>query len=317
MTHLAALVVTYNRLEKLKATLAALLADGPEVLDAVVVIDNASTDGTGDWLAGHADPRLDRVTLQENSGGAGGFAAGLARIREQHDPDWTVLMDDDARPEPGTLARFAGQRRDEAEAWMAATYLPDGSIAEMNRPWVNPFWHPSVLLRSVVSGRAGFHIPDECFEANKVLPVDGGSFVGLFLSRAALQLVPDPDPGLFVYGDDVLYTLALTRRGGRILFDSDLVFHHDCQTLEGDIPRFDPLWKAYYYHRNQLFVYREAAGPLLFWPVLLIKWFTWRSRARRYGAERSRYLRVLRQAIHDGIRNRRNRTLAEARKLSA
>ncbi|WP_238986796.1 glycosyltransferase [Paracoccus sp. MKU1] len=47
----AAVVVTFNRLRHLKKTLARLLS---EPLDHVVVVENGSTDGTRDWLAGQA-----------------------------------------------------------------------------------------------------------------------------------------------------------------------------------------------------------------------------------------------------------------------
>ena len=48
---LVAVVVTYNRLDKLKATLARLLESPASELAAVVVVDNASTDATAAWLA--------------------------------------------------------------------------------------------------------------------------------------------------------------------------------------------------------------------------------------------------------------------------
>ncbi|WP_374328265.1 glycosyltransferase, partial [Paracoccus pantotrophus] len=52
---IAAVVVTFNRLAHLEKTLARLLA---EPLDHVVVVENGSTDGTREWLAGQGDPRL-------------------------------------------------------------------------------------------------------------------------------------------------------------------------------------------------------------------------------------------------------------------
>ncbi|WP_392341740.1 glycosyltransferase [Phaeobacter sp. BS52] len=48
---LVAVVVTYNRLAKLKVTLARLLDSPAQELASLVVVDNASNDGTGDWLA--------------------------------------------------------------------------------------------------------------------------------------------------------------------------------------------------------------------------------------------------------------------------
>ena len=71
----AAVVVTWNRRELLREALAALRAQTlPPV--CIVVVDNASTDGTDELLreeAEHGD--LDVVRLGKNTGGAGGFNA--------------------------------------------------------------------------------------------------------------------------------------------------------------------------------------------------------------------------------------------------
>ena len=66
---LAALVVTRDRLDHLKTTLARLLDSPADVLVEVVVVDNASTDGTGAWLAAQRDVRLTVLTQAENLGG--------------------------------------------------------------------------------------------------------------------------------------------------------------------------------------------------------------------------------------------------------
>jgi glycosyltransferase involved in cell wall biosynthesis len=47
----AAVVVTFNRLEKLKTVLASIAAQ-THAVETLFVIDNASTDGTADYLAG-------------------------------------------------------------------------------------------------------------------------------------------------------------------------------------------------------------------------------------------------------------------------
>ena len=76
-----AVVVTYNRRELLETTLAGIAA-GTQVPDVVVIVDNASTDGTAEYLRTYAGPlKTDLVTLNSNVGGAGGFAPGRRRQR--------------------------------------------------------------------------------------------------------------------------------------------------------------------------------------------------------------------------------------------
>jgi GT2 family glycosyltransferase len=303
---LVAVVVTYNRLDQLQVTLARLLAEAPVHLAALVVVDNASTDGTGDWLAGLQDPRLDVLRLEVNSGGAGGFATGMVRARDHHDPDWLVVMDDDARPDPGALAAFHAMERDGWEGFAAAVYFPDGRICEMNRPSRNPFWHGAEFLATLRRGRGGFHLKPEAYDQPRTLPIDVTSFVGFFISRAGLDRAGLPDPGLFLYGDDGLYTLGLTAAGGRIGFAPGVRFEHDCSTFNAaQRGRFVPLWKVYYYHRNLLMLYRMAAG-WMFWPALCVVVPKWLGKARAHGGERRVFLGLMLRALRDGLLRRTN-----------
>lgn len=91
-----AVVVTHNRLAHLQRCVRALLSNPEELLAKVVVVDNASKDGTAEWLSGHEGSRLCWESSEENLGGAGGFARGIAHALEAFDPDWILLLDDDA-----------------------------------------------------------------------------------------------------------------------------------------------------------------------------------------------------------------------------
>lgn len=312
---LAALVVTHNRLGQLRQTVARLLA---EPLDHLVVVDNASTDGTDSFLASLSDPRLRVIRAAGNLGGAGGFELGLDIISREIDPDWCVLMDDDARPAPGALARFLQDApgRDGPEALAAAVFYPDGEICEMNRPSRNPFWHPGAFLRTALGGgRGGFHLKDADYHARQTVPIDACSFVGFFLSRRALARAGLPDGKLFLYGDDVIYTLRLSRAGGSIGFAPWIRFEHDCTTLNrGSDHVHRPLWKAYYNYRNGLLAYRVAAGPLLIWPVLLVVVPKWLVKARHYGGQRRLYLGLLALAVADALGGRLDRSHDEIRR---
>lgn len=315
------MVVTFNRLSQLQRTIEALLRHPPDQLCAVVVVDNASTDGTQAWLAGCRDARLQVERLSENRGGAGGFAHGMDCARQGHDPDWIVVMDDDARPGAQAFAQFRALDQKGAlqglDGVAAAVRHPDGTICRMNRPTVNPFWHARVFLRTLLGGgRGAFHLDDAAFAGAGLRPIDGASFVGLFLSRRALERGGLPDPSLFIYADDAIYTMTLTRRGGRLAFAPQIAFEHDTSSL-GEGGKVTPLWKVYYYHRNRLLLYRLAAGPA-FWVLLPLWLLQWPGMARFY-PERQRpvFRRLLRRAFRDAICNDRSLTHAGVLRLAS
>lgn len=306
---LVAVVVTHNRLPQIKVTVERLLEASTAWLEALVVVDSASTDGTADWLAAQEDPRLLVLSSDRNIGGAGGFEWGMREAVARFDPDWLVIMDDDGRPESGALEAFHATDLSDWDAVAAAVYYPDGRICDMNRPSRNPFGHPGVFLRALVSigARNSFHITPAAYEEAAPTEIDITSFVGLFVSRRAIRMVGYPDGQLFVYGEDGLYTLALSQAGGRIGFLPEIRFEHDCTSLGAD-RRFRPLWKSYYYHRNLMLLYRLAAGPL-FWPAMLLVLPKWLLKAHHYEGARGRYLSVLGMAVGDALRGRIDRSL--------
>lgn len=316
---LAAVIVTHDRLDKLAVTLERLLA---EPVQHVVVVDNASTDRTAAWLASRRDPRLILHRSARNLGGAGGFSAGLEIARDRTDADWIVVMDDDGRPEPGAFARFRSLDLQGWDALGAAVFHPGGAICEMNRPYRNPFWNPAAFLRTLARlplgrGRGGFHLADRAYRADgPTLPVDMTSFVGFFLSRAALQRAGLPDPQLFIYGDDQLYTLQMRRRGLRIGFAPQVRFEHDTEARQGQTGLvLRPLWKVYYMYRNALITYRVAAGPW-FWPLVPLLLRKWRRKARDYGPDAALFRTILDQAVRDGLAARLDRPHEEILRLA-
>ncbi len=306
---LAAVVVTYQRLAQLQLTVAALLG---EDVDQIIVVDNASSDDTPQWLAAQDDPRLTVVTLDDNLGGAGGFEAGMAAARDRFDPDWVVLMDDDARPAPGALAQFKAKSPTldpDIGCVAAAVFYPNGTLCEMNRPSNNPFWNLGLFARTLLRGsRAGFHLPDEAFAPDAPdRKIDVASFVGYFVSRACIARAGLPEGGLFIYGDDVLYSLRLRRAGLHMILMPSVRFVHDCGTMgQGFIYR--PLWKIYYHCRNGVSIARQAAGPLIFPAALLYYTVIWWRRGNRYEpSERALYRRMMWIGLRDGLLRRRGR----------
>jgi rhamnopyranosyl-N-acetylglucosaminyl-diphospho-decaprenol beta-1,3/1,4-galactofuranosyltransferase len=312
---LCAIVVTFKRLHQLQITLPALLA---EDVDHIVVVDNASTDDTGTWLAAQASDRVRIVSLDTNTGGAGGFEAGMDYARKTLDPDWVVLMDDDARPQPGALARFRSETPKLESDFpnlgivVAAVFYPNGTLCEMNRPSRNPFWNLGLFAKTLIKGtRSGFHLTDAEFAPDApAIPIDVASFVGYFVHRRAWEKSGLPEGGLFIYGDDVLYSLRLRRAGFTMAFAPMIRFTHDCGTM-GDGFVYRPIWKIFYHCRNGVSIARQAAGPLIF--PLALAYYTviwWRRGQHCDGTERQLYYKMMRMGLIDGLLRRRGRKAA-------
>ena len=135
----------------------------PELAE-VLVIDNASTDGTGEWLAGldDRDPGDDRPTrpvlgrtLAENGGGAGGFHDGLAWAVERG-ADLVWLMDDDGLPDADCLARLL--REPDLDFWgplVVDEADPDRLVFPIRLPGGDPGRAPSSPTSSAPRPTAG------------------------------------------------------------------------------------------------------------------------------------------------------------------
>ena len=102
---ICAVIVTFNRLECLKKALKKYEEQikRPKYL---LIVNNNSSDGTKEYLeTWKQEPsEIQKIVLHlpSNTGGAGGFHAGMEKALEL-DCDWVWVSDDDAYPEPDAL----------------------------------------------------------------------------------------------------------------------------------------------------------------------------------------------------------------------
>jgi GT2 family glycosyltransferase len=299
---LIAVIVTFNRLEKLKETLEHAINKG---FYKIVVVNNCSTDGTKAWLDTMKSESLVVLHTESNQGGAGGFQRGFSYAADQlPEADWLVCFDDDAYPVGNVVETFNKlDIPDDVGSLAAAVYLPNGQISEMNRPSRNPFWHLKAFFAASTKGRHGFHVNDEHYQLNTPMEIDASSFVGCFVRLALIRSrqIGLPRSELFIYADDIIYVLELRKTGFRHWFIPTIAFSHDCQTLVNQQDVYHPLWRVYYTFRNRLEMYRIASG--FFYPlVLLIKIPKCFLTVRFYEKhERRNFLKITRQAVWDGL----------------
>lgn len=102
----AAVVVTYNRKDLLKKNIESLLAQTEKDVLDILIIDNASTDGTRESIGDYIDrEEIQYFNTGSNLGGAGDFSIGMKMATEM---GYKILwvMDDDTLPTPTALEEY-------------------------------------------------------------------------------------------------------------------------------------------------------------------------------------------------------------------
>lgn len=295
----AAVIVTFNRLEKLKETVARTVE---EPFSSIIIVNNASTDGTAGWLDSLNDDRLIVKHLKKNTGGAGGFHHGFKAVVNETDAKWLVCFDDDAHPEEGTVEQFSKMTlREDVASIAAAVYLPNGEISEMNRPRYNPFWHFLHFLKTALHGKSGFYVSDDDYISKQCIPVDASTFVGYFIRCShVVGAMGLPRSELFIYADDLIYSMQARQNGFRHLFCPRLRFIHDCDTLTEQKDIYTPYWKIYYTYRNRIEMYRQGFG-VFFYPMVRLQFRKWKKMEKHY--DRSElFQRLLMLAYTDAMK---------------
>ena len=257
----AAVVVTYNRSQLLTECLDALLRQS-RPLDGIIVIDNASSDGTPALLESKGYLRHAKIVytrLSSNTGGAGGFHEGMRQAYELGF-DWIWVMDDDAEPYDDALERMEPSLGLEDIGGVAnLTIGIDGTPQREHRGWLE--------LRS---SKSRAHRPIGLAELTKNVAIDFASFVGLAVHRDAIERVGLPMRELFIKGDDLEYCIRLAALGPLILVPDSKIHHKDGVSAsyarrrrfgyESSRVPLDKLWLNYFSLRNLLWIRRKHAG---------------------------------------------------------
>ncbi|MGF6992017.1 glycosyltransferase family 2 protein [Paraburkholderia sp. GAS32] len=260
----AAVVVTFNRKELLIECVRALLNQSMPI-DMIYIVDNASTDGTRELLGVTdllAHPKVCYTHLETNTGGAGGFHVGT-RLAFDAGFEWLWLMDDDAEPQPEALARLNDFSAEKNVVALASNVIGADTLPQLHhRGWFN--WDSKEgLIRPI-------NAEDAC---NEVLEVGMASFVGILISRYAIEKIGLPKAEFFIHYDDAEYCYRLATVG-RILFVRDSVIVHKDAAKNGmslekgvfsrvseRIP-YDRLWITYFGYRNSIWMRFNVSSML-------------------------------------------------------
>lgn len=247
-----AVIVTYNRKELLKECIENLKKQDYENCD-ILIIDNASTDGTYDYIKKLIDEKkVFYKNTGANLGGAGGFNFGV-REAFKRKADYIWLMDDDCIVKKNSLEILVetAENKNDNFGFLASKVLwKDNSICNMNK-----------------QKKSIFKINDDYNTA--LVPVVISSFVSFFVKREVVEDVGLPIKDFFIWTDDWEYSRRISRKYDCFLVNESIVTHK-CPTNNGsnivhDTP--DRLFRYSYAFRNEGYLYKKEGFPAILYPI--------------------------------------------------
>jgi GT2 family glycosyltransferase len=228
----AAVIVTFNRREILGEAIESLRGQ-TQAVDEVVVVDNASSDGTREMLA-ERYPDVTLLSLAENEGPGAAFAVGM-RHAHARGHRWAWLFNDDDRAKPEALDVLLG--------W--ADRLAPQAVAMIG------CWNQVASGRVMFNGSQwrGRHLYVPPAQGSPAYRIDVLRFSGTLV---ALDVVPDagvPRSDYFFMIEEVEYCLRVERTGRtNFVVPQPLVI----ALHEGSPSSASPPWRGYYQTRNHL-----------------------------------------------------------------
>jgi len=251
MTRLSIIIVTYNSAREIDDALRALRQPGPQVDHEIVVVDNASGDGT----PAHVRAAWPDVRVIDAGANLGFAAANNIGIR-QSSSEIVLLLNPDTRAAGEAVDRLVACLETRREAAIVGPRIVDAEgHAELSfGSMISPL---AELRQKVLVHGSGRRLPvlTNLVErmTRRTREVDWVSGACLMIRRADLEAAGLLDERFFMYTEDVDLCAAVRARGRRVVFLAEVQIEH----LRGRSVRTAPRVTADAYRRSQLAFYEK------------------------------------------------------------
>ena len=307
----AVVIVNRNAGDLLRRALGAL-AEQTVTPRSVIVVDNASTDGSADGL-GDLYEGVDVVRLDSNVGFAAGNNVGIRRAERC---DWVALLNPDAFPERDWLERLLRAADDHPEFGFLTSRLVNAAEPE-RLDGTGDIYHVSGVAFRRDHGK---RIEDGTTRAGEIFAACAAAAM---YRRDALLDVGCFDESFFCYYEDVDLAFRLRLAGHRCLYVPGSVVHHVGSAVTGRESDFS----VYHAQRNLVWTYvKDVPAPLLVYlpqhllvNVLAVVWYAMRGQGRVVLAAKGAALRGLPRALASrrSVQRRRAASARELRRVMA
>lgn len=208
-----AVIVTYNRKKLLEECLDAIIGQTRKI-DKIIIIDNASTDGTSELINNKFLPTgiIQYIKQNKNLGGAGGFYEGFKEASSQSF-DFIWIMDDDTIPTNKALENLL-KANETLEANHEKISFLASAIFAING---DPDNVPTISRKTASNGNSNWYN----YLDNGIVKIDTATFVSLLIKVDAIKKCGLPCRDYFIWGDDTEFTTRLTTFYGDAYFVGD------------------------------------------------------------------------------------------------
>ena len=251
MRRLSIIIVSYNSVRDLERCLGALTRQAPRVDHEIVVVDNASADGTPDYLR----EVWPGVRLIEPGANVGFARANNIAIRDTWS-ELVLLLNPDTEVPAGAIDRLVDTIAARSDVAAVGPRIVDGTgRAELSFGWmISPL--AELRQKVLVTGHErAYPMIAALVErmTRRSGEVDWVSGACLLARRADIEAVGLLDERFFMYTEDVDVCAAMRKRGRRILFTADVEIRH----LRGRSAESAPQATAAAYRRSQITFYEK------------------------------------------------------------
>lgn len=249
------IVVNYNAGTLLLDCVASALESG---VRRVIVVDNASADGSIARLRSQIDDKRLQIILNDRNLG---FAVGCNMGVKASDADYLLFMNPDCVLPAGTLPRMIEVLEQHPEVGMAGGFLcnMDGSEQPGGRrefPTPGRAFARAFGLSAIASRFPGllsdFLLHDTPLPS-KPVPVEAISGACMLVKRQAMDDVGLWDEGYFLHCEDLDWCMRFQLKHWQILFVPDAPMFHAWRACS----RRRPIFVEWHKHRGMLRFYRK------------------------------------------------------------
>lgn len=260
MTKLSVIIPLYNGRSVIGPCLDSLVRERASVEMELVVIDDASPDGAGEFVREH----YEEVVLLSNDHNEG-YAASVNRGIETSGGEYLLLLNQDTELKENTIGTLLSclQKDDSVVAAAPQLLSPDGSVQHSCRMLPRHsdiVWHHLLLSYIFPRSRTFSRWKMGWFDHRSEQMVEQPAFSAIMICRSVIDEVGPIDERFKIYFNDVDYCKRIHDSGGRILFcpAASVVHHH------GQATKTIPFARIVHSHSGAVKYFFKHYGSLLY-----------------------------------------------------